>query len=245
MEQLSNRDLRRRRHHRSANLLAGFLLTGFGVLFLLQNMGLLRFRDGLAWAFPILAIGWGIRTLIRVRQSFPLALAAIAIAFGALRILSLMDVFQFDRRYIPPMVLIGVGGAFLVRAISPQRPFGNFGIDAGESSDDVVRHQTLFGSVDKRVTCADFKGGELSAMFGGIKLDLRHATIPAGGSAALECNFAFGGMELRVPETWNVVVRSSNLFGGVNDETICPRDPAAPRLIIAGTFVFGGAAIKN
>ena len=56
------------------------------------------------------------------------------------------------------------------------------------------------------------------------------------------------GGEIRIPETWHVVIEASALFGAFMDETRQrpPEDAnAAKRLIIRGTALFGGISIQN
>jgi len=58
----------------------------------------------------------------------------------------------------------------------------------------------------------------------------------------------FGGIEMRVPETWNVTVRGAGIFGGYEDETMDSRvatDVKQPHLIINGFAIFGGVHVKS
>ena len=68
--------------------------------------------------------------------------------------------------------------------------------------------------------------------------------------AVLEVSCIFGGVELRVPETWYVHSRSLPVFGGFEDKTRQPKvDPPAgtkrKTLIVTGVVVFGGVEIGN
>jgi hypothetical protein len=55
-----------------------------------------------------------------------------------------------------------------------------------------------------------------------------------------------GGVELRIPESWNVVIQANPIFGGYSDETIHPEaSSSGPLLIIRGSAIFGGISIKN
>ena len=68
------------------------------------------------------------------------------------------------------------------------------------------------------------------------------------GEAILEVNCVFGGVEIRVPETWHVHSRNLPVFGGYEDKTRHPNNPAvgSPKtLIVTGMVVFGGIEIKN
>jgi len=99
--------------------------------------------------------------------------------------------------------------------------------------------------VRRRLDWQDFKGGEAFAMFGGVELDLRSATI-AQEEVVIDASALFGGVDLQVPESWNVAVEGHGIFGGYDDKTLhtMPED-ARPRVVITGNAVFGGVVVKN
>jgi hypothetical protein len=81
-------------------------------------------------------------------------------------------------------------------------------------------------------------------VFGGAEVDLRD-TVPSPG-AALDVFAAFGGVEVTVPEGWNVVTRGLPLFGGIDNATAKEAVPAdAPTLAVNATVLFGGLEIKH
>jgi predicted membrane protein len=99
------------------------------------------------------------------------------------------------------------------------------------------------------VTTQDFQGGQITAVFGGVEIDLTDANMQAD-EATLDINAIFGGIEIRLPETWQVAFRGTPIFGGISDKTRIRRstDPSDPRrkvLILSGAVIFGGVEIKN
>jgi len=70
-----------------------------------------------------------------------------------------------------------------------------------------------------------------------------------GDTAVLHIDAIFGGVELRVPDTWVVSSEGQGIFGGYSDSTHQrpPTDLALPRktLVIRGAAVFGGVEIRN
>jgi predicted membrane protein len=105
----------------------------------------------------------------------------------------------------------------------------------------------IFGGSRRRIDSQDFQGGEAFAMFGGIELDLRKAGTTRE-EIVIEVNAIFGGVEVRVPENWNITVRGAGIFGGYEDKTMDTRvapDAKQPRLIVNGFAVFGGVVIQN
>jgi predicted membrane protein len=93
----------------------------------------------------------------------------------------------------------------------------------------------------------NFKGGKLFAIFGGYKVDFTHADME-GNQAVVEANAIFGGGEIRVPESWQVVVKGAGIFGAYEDKTRhFQPDPSKPTktLVVKGVAMFGGIEIKN
>jgi hypothetical protein len=106
-----------------------------------------------------------------------------------------------------------------------------------------VKAAAILGSSTRGSNSNDFRGGEATAVLGGCELDLRHASI-AGGEAVLDVFAFWGGIDIRVPEDWSVIVHATPLLGGVNDQT---RRPAVPgkQLVVKGLVVMGGVDIQN
>lgn len=127
-------------------------------------------------------------------------------------------------------------------------PVNNFG-SAGTSdfSYDFINENAAFTSVKKNITSQSFKGGKVSAVFGGELLDFRRAKL-APGEHILEVSAVFGGVELFVPQDWKIIVNVSSVFGGFEDQRFPNLDAAASSdsvLIIKGSVVFGGGELKN
>jgi len=103
----------------------------------------------------------------------------------------------------------------------------------------------VFGGVDRHVSAQDFHGAQCTAVFGACKIDLRDAQIQ-GWEAVLETHALFGGVEILVPEDWEVVNHSVAIFGGFGDRRRhSPTGPDAKTLILEGAAVFGGINIKD
>ena len=68
----------------------------------------------------------------------------------------------------------------------------------------------------------------------------------APGSEAIVDVFAFwGGIDLKVPEDWTVVLHAMPLMGAVDDKTRPPQGSPEKRLVIRGIVIMGGVAIKT
>ena len=106
-----------------------------------------------------------------------------------------------------------------------------------------IKAAAILGSSSRGSNSRDFRGGDATAVLGGCELNLRQATI-AGNEAVIDVFAFWGGIDIRVPEDWSVVVHATPLLGGVSDQT---RRPAVPgkQLVVKGLVVMGGVDIQN
>lgn len=100
------------------------------------------------------------------------------------------------------------------------------------------------GGVVRSSNSQDFRGGELTAVMGGCEIDLRNAVIKEG-EAQLEIFAFWGGVEIKVPEDWTVVVQVVPIMGGVEDKSVPPKGGASKKLVLSGHCIMGGAEIRN
>ncbi|HZL57903.1 MAG TPA: LiaF domain-containing protein, partial [Bryobacteraceae bacterium] len=107
----------------------------------------------------------------------------------------------------------------------------------------------VFSGVRRNVENLNFEGGEMTAVFGSIEVDLRRASISSPEKqATIEANVAFGAIELRIPESWRVALRGNAVFGAYEDKTIPPRPDAGsvvPTLVVRGGTAFGAVTVRN
>jgi len=117
----------------------------------------------------------------------------------------------------------------------------------GYTGDDYLNEVAIFGGVKRQVFTKDFKGGRVSAVFGGAELNFVNADIR--GRTVLELNNIFGGTKLVIPSSWAVKQEISAIFGGIEDRR--QQVPGTPGtdpekiLVIRGTCLFGGLEIRN
>ncbi|MGH9366072.1 MAG: hypothetical protein ACRD3M_00160, partial [Thermoanaerobaculia bacterium] len=109
-----------------------------------------------------------------------------------------------------------------------------------------LKEFALMGGVEVAVRDQDFRGGEVTAIMGGFEVDLRSAGI-SGESATIEVFTVFGGVEFKVPQEWNVVVRGMPILGMFANSTKALRDGSLPTktLVIQGTAIMGGVEVNN
>jgi predicted membrane protein len=220
-------------------LVAGGVIVFVGVVILLGNLGIMRPFD--LWRlWPFLLIAAGIGKLADAESSQSRVWGGTLVLLGGLFALGNFGYIPFSFRTLWPLLIIFVGFNFLWSTTRRQA-------DCGVSSTCWVNGFQVFGGCKQRVITEDFKGGEVLAVFGGYEIDLSGSKI-AAPSAVLTANALFGGVKLRVPDSWRVRMDGVAIFGGYDDKTRTPSaaESAEVRyLIIKGTTAFGGVEVSN
>ena len=220
-------------------LLLGLAIVTLGVLFLLDGAGVLDADRAIDRWWPALIVAAGVFTLAERPPS--VIRGTILTAVGTLLLLFSTDVLHGNAwDYLWPSAVI-LAGLVIVARWS-----GRAQLPSATDDEDVVRSTAIFGGPKLVSTARHFQGAWLTAIFGGITLDLRDA-VPAPGGATVNATVAFGGIDLLVPRGWRISVRSTPIFGGLDDKTdhtVAPDDDA-PVLHIDAVCVFGGVDIKH
>lgn len=99
-----------------------------------------------------------------------------------------------------------------------------------------------FSGQDVKFDGEKFTGVDLTAIFGGVKCDLRKAIIES--DTVINTSSIFGGIDIYVPENVKVKVKSSSIFGGVSDEKRHYENAEAHTVYINATCLFGGVEVK-
>ncbi len=109
---------------------------------------------------------------------------------------------------------------------------------------DKVVCSAVFAGRDIRVDNSYFNGADLSALFGGIDLNLKNALIRK--NVTIEVKAMFGGIDIIMPSDVRVVVDVTPILGGVENGTRTPlgADENTPTVFIKGTCLFGGVEVK-
>ena len=114
-------------------------------------------------------------------------------------------------------------------------------MDSGE----YVRSFAAMGAVTRRNDSPNFRGGELSAVMGGVDLDLEGAR-PADGRAVIDVFAIWGGIEIRVPDDWRVEVEATPVMAGIESNArLAPGVEPVGTLVVRGFVMMGGVEIKN
>ena len=211
-------------------LVLGLTIMTAGVLLALDNLGIVD--SGAFFRYwPLAFVALGVARLSsppgqRQGGVFWLIIGLILLGFTS-------DVLSFQRLWA--ILLVFVGGTIAWRALRPRAPRA--------SSTTGIDMMAMLGGSTTRNTSSSFQGGQALAFMGGCEIDLRRAAIEEE-EVTLDIFAFWGGIEIRVPEDWQVINNVNAFLGAVEVKTY-PAPDAKQRLVLTGTVIMGGAEVKN
>jgi predicted membrane protein len=218
-------------------LLLGLLIIGAGVLFMVENLGLLEAYD-YARYWPVGLIAIGLLKLWQSRDGMGGAFGGFIFTLaGVWLLLEQTAVIRISFRDMWPLLLVFFGIYLVWQGVT-----GRKRIPAGDGNSS-INAVAILGGVVRRSNSRTFRGGDLTAILGGCEIDLRQAAI--NGDAVIDVFALWGGIEIRVPEDWTVSTRVGALLGGVEDKTRPTQGATAHRLTLRGFAIMGGVEVKN
>lgn len=227
--------------HRRPGVAFGILVLALGVILLLDRQGILNAADIFPFFWPAVFLFGGLMVLVRSNASGARVWGGILTAAGILLFLDRLGYAHFSFHALWPLVLIGIGLTLVWRTLE-----GSTGGPSAPAA-NLVNQFAAFGGGELKNDAKDFRGGEVLTIMGGYQVDLRKASI-AASPAILHANAMFGGIEIRVPRTWRVILDGLPLLGGYTDETEHPEAASGTpvqELVVRGFAMFGGVAVKN
>lgn len=105
-----------------------------------------------------------------------------------------------------------------------------------------LEYCATFGGQNLDFSNEEFKGCNISAVFGGIECNLNDSII--NEDTIINVSAIFGGVDIKVPKDVKVKVTSIPIFGGVSNERKNPKDAKVKTIYINATCIFGGVEIK-
>jgi predicted membrane protein len=227
----------------TGQVVLGVLVIGMGLLFLLDNLGFVDMHRAFSF-WPMLFVIVGTVKLCDTRSQGGTLLGAALVGVGILMMLDRLDIIDFSVRTLWPLILIGLGGFLVAKALRsrgvPGSPGAGMLDDTG--SGETVDITAILGGYERRVATQDFRGGEITAVMGGCELDMRSASIR--GEAVINVFAFWGGVTIKCPPDWTVILLGTPILGGFEEKTIAPPD-GSKRLVIRGYAIMGGVEIRN
>lgn len=224
--------------NRISNILWGLVLVGIGIIFGLNALEITDiniFFDGW-WTLFII-----VPCFISLFKDQDKTGDIIGLIIGICLLLGCQDLLAFELvwKLMIPVILVVIGLSIIFK----------------DTIHSVVRKQAkklskktdkefcaTFSGQDLDFTNEEFKGCDLSAVFGGIKCNLKEAII--NEDIVINTSSVFGGITIYVPNDVNVKITSTSIFGGVSDERKKKTKDGKVTIYIQATNLFGGVEIK-
>ena len=191
------------------------------------------------WEMILIGLGL-VFTINRGNRSTGIIILFIGLAFYTRDIFHLD--FNFWQLFLPTLLILA--GILIMFRNKIDRFHARTPLSDGENQIDDT---AIFGGGDRLMRSQHFKGGRITAVFGGSSFDLLKAKLEPGINV-LDVFCLFGGTTLIIPEDWNVKMKVMSVFGGFSDKRhIMPetRTNEETQLVITGLAIFGGGEIKS
>ena len=237
-----NRPFKPEHHHLQNNrAVIGVVLVLVGIFLVMRNTGVIPdFIDHIIFSWPMLLVTIGL--VITIGSSGGKTSGVIVMAVGAFFLIPHIFRETFDVNMFWPTIFIIIGVIFIFskrkgwNSVSTSAPVG----------DDYIDYVHVFSGGERQIISENFRGGRITAVFGGSEIDLTKAKL-APGASELELACVFGGTTIVVPSDWNIKIDVVPVLGGFTDSRKLNHGSidTSKQLIIKGAVIFGGGEIKS
>lgn len=254
----------------SARLIVGLLIIALGAALLADNLGWLDARHIIRSLWPLALVAVGIAMVRHPHHKRSRGWGWVLITVGAWIFLDKVGWIHVSLgQLILPGILLFVGGVLVVRSLSgpptgstpagssegkpngeadtshgPSTSSTSFGSSTSSDQAEFMRSFAMLSGHELRPVSRPFRGADLNAVMGGIKLDLTSARME-GDTAVIEVFAFWGGVEIFVPPDWTVTSEVTTLLAGFIDKRRPTSVVPTKHLVIKGMVVMSGVEIKN
>jgi len=224
-------------------LLLGVIIVLTGLALLAKNFGFLNYElQHYIFRWEVILITLGL--IFVVNRSDRTTGIVLLFIGGAFYLNDVWDLnINFWQLFLPALLILA--GIMIIFRDRINAPWGKTVFTDDENHIDET---AVFGGGDRIVRSQSFKGGKVTAVFGGLNYDMLKAKLQPGQNA-IDVFCLFGGMKLVVPDDWNIKIRVTSIFGGFSDKRhfASPEKPLNPdtQLFITGFAMFGGGEIAS
>ena len=220
----------------TGHLFVGLLFIGLGIVFMMSRLHMTYALEFVSRGWPLILVGVGMLKVAQSQTSAGRNAGWFWIGMGVLFPGAQNGYLPFNVwSLLWPGAMIWFGLSMVWRSRHSSTPTTD--------STSTIGSISFMGGTERRSNSQDFKGGEITTVMGGGKLDLREAAM-SGDQAVINVFIWMGGVELMIPEGWVVESHVIPLMGGMGDKSRPPKENAK-RLILEGIVLMGGIEVKN
>lgn len=189
------------------NLVVGSVITLLGAVLLLDRLALLEMRTVLQY-WPVVLTVFGLSIIVQSLRGGE----------------SHAESGPQGRPIVSPGFVLILIVLWLAGTNADEQRF----VRAGAASDPELSLLGVMGRDDRASTSTAFRGARMTTIMGRTRLDLRQATLASGGEVTVDVLGVMGAVELFVPESWTVDIRTTAVAGGTRDRRgVIPEDDDA------------------
>jgi len=230
----------------SGKIIVGIIIIAAGVILLLGTLGYDLDIDLFDY-WPLILIAVGIKIMVSHHDSKDILWGFFLLTIGVLLQLNKLDYIDISFHDIWPLILIYIGIQIIISGgkhrIRSKHNMGHINIKNEDVKGDMINISAILGGGEYHYSNKKLKGGKISAIMGGCEIDLRDSDFE--GEELIINTFALmGGIEMRIPQSWDVVLEGTPILGGMSDQTKT-LNGSKKKLIITGEAIMGGVEIKN
>lgn len=220
------------------NILWGLIFIVVGIIFGLNALDITNidiFFDGW-WTLIII-----IPSFIDLFKEDKKISDIIGILIGVALLLCCQNILDFSivLKLMLPVTLVIVGISFIFKDTINKKVKDEMKKINNNNDDEYC---ATFGGQNIDFSNEEFKGCNITAVFGGIELNLKDSIIKE--DVIINTSSIFGGIDIIVPENVKVKVTSTPIFGGVSNKRKNSKNDKAKTIYINATCIFGGVEIK-
>lgn len=252
---------RMRQRRRGAPAFLGVLLVSLGVLFLLDNLGLIEVRNLVRTYWPLVLVVWGGGSLLFGRGAEQVLGGFAVVAGGILLGNQLLGWGLGIWQLLWPLFLIAFGIHILAHARWPHSRPGAAGVPAsgaaaidaevvdqqsGSTVDEsaAFREFAVMASVERKNISQALRAGQVTAFMGAAEIDLRECRM-ASDELHVDVSVVMGGVVFRIPHDWSVDSRVSAVAANFEDTSDAPVEASPKRFVVSGSAFMGNVEITN
>jgi predicted membrane protein len=236
----------------STRLIVGVLIMLLGGTLLADNLGWIEARHVLRSLWPLVLVAIGITMIRHPQQRRSREWGWVLTTVGLWIFLGKIGWVHISLgQLLLPAIFLFVGGVLVFRSLRgpddsvPKSKLDELSGEAAASDHaEFVRSFAMLSGIELRPVSRPFRGADLNAVMGGIKLDLSSARME-GDSAVIEVFAFWGGVEIYVPPDWTVTSEVTTLLAGFIDKRRPTSVVPTKTLVIKGMVVMSGVEIKN
>ena len=218
----------------------GLVIVTFGFLLTADNLEYLDASRVIRY-WPLILVVFGLAKLLQSDTTSGRLFGTTLMAVGAWMTADEVFDVPLDIERWWPLALVVLGALIISRGLRGE-PISDLTNTATSADSAISEFAFWSGKVRKNASPA-FRRADLTAIMGGVELDLRAAGT-GGQEAVIDVFVWWGGVEITVPPDWAVSNQVVAIMAGADDSSTGTQD-ARHRLVVRGFVVMGGVEIKT